>query len=110
MRDSRRLQKLTQRGNKMFVGTQGFHATLVFVVPDPQSLVIGTAHNEFSTRVEEHPAHPVIMANLYKATNHAKHKHLAVAHQKSLRNKNRFKALNKSAFDSLNCYTAKQAV
>lgn len=26
---------LTQRGNKVFVGTQGFHAALVLVVPDP---------------------------------------------------------------------------
>lgn len=68
--DSRWLQKLTQRGNKMFMGTQGFHATLVFVVPDPQSLVISTAHNELSTRMEEHPTHPVIMANLYKMTKH----------------------------------------
>lgn len=50
----------------MVMGTQGFHATLVFVVPDPQSLVISTAHDEPSTRVEEHPTHPVIMANLYK--------------------------------------------
>lgn len=66
--DSRRLQKLTQRGNKMFMGTQGFHATLVFVVPDPQSLVISTAYNELSTRVEKHPTHPVIMANLCKTS------------------------------------------
>lgn len=73
--DSRRLQKLTQRGNKMFMGTQGFHATLVFVVPDPQSLVISTAHNELSTRVEEQPTHPVIMANLRKTSEyHTQHK------------------------------------
>lgn len=27
--------QLTQRGNKVFVGTQGLHAALVLVVPDP---------------------------------------------------------------------------
>lgn len=26
---------LTHRGNKVFVGTQGFHAALVLVVPNP---------------------------------------------------------------------------
>lgn len=65
------------------MGTQGFHAALVFVVPDPQSLVISTAHNELSTRVEEHTTHPVIMANLYKTTKyHAQHKHKALIHQR----------------------------
>jgi len=48
----------------MFMGTQGLHTALVFVVPDPQSLVISTAHNELSSRVHENPTDPVIMANL----------------------------------------------
>lgn len=50
----------------MFVGTQGFRAALVFIVPDPQSLVISTAHNVLSSRVHKNPTHPVIMANLNK--------------------------------------------
>lgn len=53
----------------MFMGTQGLHAALIFVVPDPQSLVISTAHNKLSSRVHKNPTDPVIMANLKKTPN-----------------------------------------
>lgn len=53
----------------MFVGTQGLHATLVLVVPDPQSLVICTRHNELAARVEEDAPHPVVVANLWDKRN-----------------------------------------
>ena len=47
----------------MLVGTQGLHAALVLVVPDPQSLVVSTAYDELPAGVEHEAAHPVIMAN-----------------------------------------------
>lgn len=55
---------LTQRGNKVFMGTQGLHAALVLIVPDTQGLVISTAHNKSPTRMEQHSTHPVIMTDL----------------------------------------------
>lgn len=57
---------LTQRGNKVFVGTQGLHAAFVLVVPDPKGFVISTAHYEPSSRMEQNPSHPVVMSNLKK--------------------------------------------
>lgn len=55
---------LTQRGNKVFMGTQGLHAALVLIVPDTKGLVISTAHYKSPTRMEQHSTHPVIMAYL----------------------------------------------
>lgn len=55
---------LTQRGYKVFVGSQCLGATLVLVVPDAQRLVVSAAHDELATRVEHDATHPVIMANL----------------------------------------------
>ncbi len=57
---------LTQRGNKVFVGTQGLHAAFVLVVPDPQGFVISTAHYESSSRMKQNPTHPVVMSHLEK--------------------------------------------
>lgn len=57
---------LTQRGNKVFMGTQGLHAAFVLVVPDPKGFVISTAHYESSSRMNQYPAHPVVMSNLKK--------------------------------------------
>lgn len=56
--------RLTKRGNKVFVGTQGLHAAFVLVVPDPNGLVISTAYYESSSRVKQYPAHPVVMSHL----------------------------------------------
>lgn len=55
---------LTQRGNKVFMGTQGLHAALVLVVPDAKGLVVSTAHYESPTGMEQNSAHPVIVADL----------------------------------------------
>lgn len=55
---------LTQRGNKVFMGTQGLHAALVLIVPDTKGLVISTAHYESPAGMEQNSTHPVIMANL----------------------------------------------
>lgn len=57
---------LTQRSNKVFVGTQGLHAALVLVVPDPKCFIIGTAHDEPSSWMKQYPAHPVVMSHLRK--------------------------------------------
>lgn len=43
----------TQRGNKVFVRVEGFHASLVLEVPDTESLVISTAQNKLSPRMEQ---------------------------------------------------------
>lgn len=48
------------------MGTQGLHAAFVFVVPDPQSFVISTAHNKLPSGVHEYTAHPIIVADLQK--------------------------------------------
>lgn len=48
----------------MFVGTQGLHAAFVLVVPDPQGLVVGTAHYEPPSGMDQDPAHPVVMSHL----------------------------------------------
>ena len=53
----------------MFMGRQGLGAALVFVVPDAQRLVVGTAHDELPAGVEHEAAHPVIMANLRRWEN-----------------------------------------
>ena len=58
--------RLTQRGNKVFVGTQGLRAALVLVVPDPKGFVVSTAHYEPSSRMKQHPAHPVVMSHLQR--------------------------------------------
>lgn len=63
----KKMSLLTQRGNKVFMGTQGLHATLVLIVPDTKRLIISTAHDELSTRMEQHSTHPVIVTNLTKA-------------------------------------------
>ena len=55
---------LTQRGNKVFMGTQGLHTALVLVVPDSQGFVISTAHDEPAARVHHNSPHPVVMADL----------------------------------------------
>lgn len=57
---------LTQRGNEVFVGTQGLHAALVLIVPDTEGFVIGTGHDEPPSWVKHHAAHPVVMADLRK--------------------------------------------
>lgn len=54
----------TQRGNKVFVRIKGFHTSFVLVVPDTESLVISTAQNKFSSRMEQNATYPVIMAHL----------------------------------------------
>lgn len=54
----------TQRGNKVFVRVEGFHASLVLEVPDTESLVISTAQNKLSPRMEQDATYPVIMAHL----------------------------------------------
>lgn len=66
----------------MLMGTQGLHAALVLVVPDSQGLVVGTAYDELAAWVEEHSAHPVIMAHLRRtgntsptSSNNIPHKH-----------------------------------
>lgn len=56
----------TQRGNKVFVGTQGLHAAFVLEVPDPKGFVISAAHNESSSWVKQHSTHPVVMSHLRK--------------------------------------------
>lgn len=48
----------------MFVRIEGFHASLVLEVPDTESLVISTAQNKLSPRVEQNATYPVIMAHL----------------------------------------------
>lgn len=55
---------LTQRGNKVFMGTQGLHAAFVLEVPDPKGFVISTAHYESSSWVKQHSTHPVVMSHL----------------------------------------------
>ena len=55
---------LTQRGNKVFMGTQGLHTALVLVVPDSQGFVISAAHDEPAARMHHHSPHPVVMADL----------------------------------------------
>lgn len=57
---------LTKRGNKVFMGTQGLHAALVLVVPNPNGFVISTAHYESSSRVHQHTTHPVVVSHLKK--------------------------------------------
>lgn len=57
---------LTQRGNEVFMGTQGLHAAFVLVVPDPNGFVISTAHYESSSGVKQYSTHPVVMTNLNK--------------------------------------------
>lgn len=52
-----------QRGNKVFMGTQGLHAAFVLVVPDPKGFVISTAHYESSSRMNQYPTHPVVMTH-----------------------------------------------
>lgn len=52
-----------QRGNKVFVRVEGFHASLVLEVPDTESLVISTAQNKLSPRMEQDATYPVIMAH-----------------------------------------------
>lgn len=54
----------TQRGNKVFVRVEGFHASLVLEVPDTESLVISTAQNKLSPRMEQDATYPVIVAHL----------------------------------------------
>lgn len=58
----------TQRGNKVFVGTQDLHAAFVLEVPDPESFVIGAAHYESSSWVKQHSTHPVVMSHLREDT------------------------------------------
>lgn len=53
----------------MLMGTQGLHAALVLVVPDPQGLVVSTAYDELAAWVEEHSTHPVIMPHLCRTEN-----------------------------------------
>lgn len=57
---------LTKRGNKVFMGTQGLHAALVLVVPDPNGFIISTAHYESSSRMHQYTTHPVVMPHLKK--------------------------------------------
>lgn len=52
-----------ERGNKVFMGTQGLHAAFVLVVPDPKGFVVGTAHYESPPGMHQHPAHPVVVSD-----------------------------------------------
>lgn len=59
--------RLTQRGNEVFVGTQRLHAAFVLVVPDPKGFIVGTAHYESPSGVNQHAAHPVVVSHLKRA-------------------------------------------
>ena len=61
---------LTQRGNKVFMGTQGLHTALVLVVPDSQGFVISAAHDEPAARMHHDSPHPVVMADLGQREEH----------------------------------------
>lgn len=52
-----------QRGNKVFMGTQGLHAAFVLVVPDPNGFVISAAHYESSSGMKQYPTHPIVMSD-----------------------------------------------
>lgn len=48
------------------MGTQGLHAALVLVVPDPKCFIIGTAYYEPSSWMKQYATHPVVMSHLKK--------------------------------------------
>lgn len=60
---------LTQRGDKVLVSVQRLGAAFVLVVPNPQGLVVAAAEDEAAAGVDQHAAHPVIVAHLRQKNN-----------------------------------------
>ena len=59
----KRISILTKRSTKVLMSFKGLLAAFIACIPNPQALIVTGTHYKFTTRMEYHTTHPIIMAH-----------------------------------------------
>lgn len=59
----RRKSILTKRSTKVLMSFKGLLAAFIACIPNPQALIVTGTHYKFTTRMEYHTTHPIVMAH-----------------------------------------------
>jgi hypothetical protein len=54
---------LTKRSTKVLMSFKGLLAAFIACIPNPQALIVTGTHYKFTTRMEYHTTHPIVMAH-----------------------------------------------
>lgn len=59
----KRISILTKRSTKVLMSFKGLLAAFIACIPNPQALIVTGTHYKFTTRMEYHTTHPIVMAH-----------------------------------------------